>query len=95
VAFAAYRDAIFDFVGLEDPAGPIANRSVLMDGILLALVGRCRRAQEQPRRHHPCAVPHHTMTCDVARLAKFDPVGEEVTAPWWTTTDAAPWQSLQ
>jgi hypothetical protein len=94
VAFVASHDAIFDFAGLEDPAGSIASRSTLMDRILLALVGRCRRAQEQPRRHHPCAVLRHTTTRDAARLAKFDPVGEEVTAPWWTATDAAPWQSL-
>jgi hypothetical protein len=31
----------------------------------------------------PPALPHRTMTRDAARLEKLDPVGEEVTAPWW------------
>jgi hypothetical protein len=50
-----------------------------MGGILLALVGRCHRAQEQPHRHHPRAAPRHTMTRDAARLVKLDPIGEEAT----------------
>jgi hypothetical protein len=29
------------------------------------------------------------MTRDVACLKKLDPVGEEVTAPWWRAIDSA------
>jgi hypothetical protein len=37
----------------------------------------------------PPTLPHRTMTHDATRLEKLDPVGEEVTAPWWRAINGA------